>query len=384
MIGVPNMSREPRKVLIALGSAALFGAERRFFKILQHLEKLEPHGVEIHLVLNSRLYVLANNVPWISDVLSSLRTRRRLTVIPDHPAQLWKAHGVMRLIALLFRASVVHGVLRGRVVVYIRALIGLPSLFEVTSPEIASRVGRGLPLFFLRRIGFVCVSPSVYGRLKLEITKRFPKVGIEELDLACATIPFFDRSEMTSYATVQKERWIVSASRFLERKNVALFAQSIKDVMPDLAAWKVFILGSGPQEGHIREILSDEIDRDQVYVGYDSKIADILSRSVLYVSLIEPDSYPSQSVLEAMSFNNALLLGDVGDSRKFLGDKMENGMMVRIEREAVSQAIRQAVADFPALVKKGEQSDRVLEEKFGAHLYINELLERYLRKRARR
>lgn len=376
------MSGERRKVLIALGSAALFGAERRFFRILKRLQVLDPEGVEIHLVLNSSLYIPARNVPWIADVLSSLRAKRRLTVVPDNPAHLGKAEGLARFVLTFFTADLVHAVLRGRAIAYLRAIFGLSSLIEVTSPEIADRLGRGLPLFFMKRISFVCVSPSVYKRFSGWVEKRFGDRDKPDFDIACASIPFFEASEVSPPAAVNKEKWIVSASRFLERKNVHLFAQCVADALPDLEGWKVYILGQGPEEPRIQETLADAIERGQVVVGYDPKIAEILIRSALYVSIIQPDSYPSQSVLEAMSFKNALMLGDAGDSRKFLGDDMENGVLVPIEREAITQAIRQAVADFPKLIMQGEASARILEEKFGAVIYTKELLARYASGRA--
>src|SRR5690606_8123276 len=145
-----------------------------------------------------------------------------------------------------------------------------------------------------------------------------------------ASIPFFDALEITKQRVSQKEKWIVSASRFIERKNVVLFAHAVKDAIAELADWKVFLLGQGPEEERLRTLLSDEISRGVVDLGYDGRIEDILARSALYVSLIEPDSYPSQSVLEAMAFGNALLLGDVGDSARFIARSTPNGVLSAI------------------------------------------------------
>ncbi|MCE9649114.1 MAG: glycosyltransferase [Parvibaculum sp.] len=365
------------KVLIALGSSALFGAERRFFKIIRYLQDKDDVSLDVLLVVNSSLYRPASQVPWIGQILESLSARKRLCVVPDKPSHLFDMRGLAGFLYFFLFAKTAHCVLRGRLVAYLRALLGLPVFFEVTSPDIAARVGLGLPFFFLKRIRFICVSPSISRRFVQDISKRLSAAQVEQVDVTHASIPFFE-GEDRHLRPEEKQPWIVSASRFLERKNVVLFAECVKDAIADLEGWKIFILGQGPMEGAIRKVLGAEISAGHVVVGYDPKIAETIARSSLYVSLIEPDNYPSQSILEAMAFGNALLLSDTGNSKKFLNDDLSNGMLVPLDRKKIGDALKFMASSMPALVSMGRKSQATVRERFSHDVYMKEFIDRHV------
>ena len=68
-------------------------------------------------------------------------------------------------------------------------------------------------------------------------------------------------------------------------------------------------------------LLADEINTNSVMkIGRVNDISDYLMHSKIYVSLIEPDNYPSQSIFEAMYYGNALVCSNTGDSNKFINN----------------------------------------------------------------
>lgn len=363
--------------MIGLGSAALFGAERRFLKIVQYLETHHPETFDILLVTNSRMYRTALDVPWCADVMKALDNKGRLAVLPDRPGHIGDLRGFGTFLIYFFGSGPGQFVLRARVLAYIRALIGRDAAVEITSPEIATKLGR-LPAFMLKRLRFICVSLSTYTRFLDEVRKRFPDDAFaSSLRVRYSSIPFFD-TEANPVSIGAKENLVVSASRFLDRKNVVLFAKALKLALPRMAGWKAAILGKGPNEDQIREILSEEIASGQVRLGYDPKIMQILARSRIYASMIEPDNYPSQSVLEAMQYGNALLLSNTGYSDTFLDAGQANGKLVELDPQAVADSLVTMANDPTGLETMAQASRALIDQKFSHKIYIREFMQQHL------
>jgi glycosyltransferase involved in cell wall biosynthesis len=370
-------NRKAPKLIIGLGSAALFGAERRFLKIIQYLETNFPDTFDILLVTNSRMYRTALAVPWCADVMAALERKGRLTVLPDRLGHVGELRGLMTFLSHFFGDGPGQFVLQARVLAYARALIGRDAAIEVTSPEIATKLGR-LPAFLLKRIRFICVSPSTYKRFLGEVRKRFPdEQFVSGLRVRHSSIPFFD-TEANPVTIGSKENIVVSASRFLERKNVVLFAKGLKRALPRMPGWTGAILGKGPTEDEIRAILADEIAAGQVHVGYDPKIMQTLARSKIYASVIEPDNYPSQSILEAMQCGNALLLSNTGNSDTFLAPGHSNGRLVDLTEESIADTLVAMASDESALAAMAQASIALIDQKFSHKIYIREFIDQHL------
>lgn len=363
-----------KMIVIAIGSRNFFGAERRFFRIAEFILTNRPDWRPV-LLINSSLYRSAALVDWGRGVLDSLVNERSLCIVPDRPSHLLDFRGSALLFEAILGRQATHIVFRARPLAYIRAFLGRKSIFEVTSPDVADFLVRRLPLFLLKRCGVLrCVSSSVHGRLVLRLQERYGGVNpLPQNAISCASTPYYSRqaSVLDSYA---KQKIIVSASRFIPRKNVMRFAEALVKCLPSLPDWRAYVLGQGDEESEIRKLLRPFIDSGQVVVGYEPDIESILLRSKIFVSLIEPDNYPSQGVMEAMLYGNALLLSDQGSSYRFLDAKKSNGLLTDVDVNSVADAIRSLVKDDKALDHMGTSSQRHLSDAFSPEVFIDELL----------
>jgi glycosyltransferase involved in cell wall biosynthesis len=122
-------------------------------------------------------------------------------------------------------------------------------------------------------------------------------------------------------------------------------------------------------------LLSDEIRDGRVVTGYRTKILPELKKSRIFVSIIEPDNYPSQSVLEAMYTGNALLLSDRGFTKErfFNG----NGRLCEISFEDVLSKLTELVQDLSNLDIYGRNSLEILNTRYNKDIYIDYIKNMY-------
>ncbi|XPP27596.1 MAG: glycosyltransferase [Leucobacter sp.] len=187
-----------------------------------------------------------------------------------------------------------------------------------------------------------------------------------------ASTPYFNLPpEPIDFAA--KQQMIVSASRFEGRKNVVSVAKALSLALPKMPGWVACVAGQGEDETEIRQILASLIDEGRVSVGYDATIEKTLRAARVYISLIEPDNYPSQAVLEAMHFGNALVLSDKGDSGRFIGDS-GNGVLVPIDPKLVAEQLVAMSVDDESLEQMGRSSVVRVHQEFDPRVHIAEML----------
>src|SRR5690606_29768385 len=129
----------------------------------------------------------------------------------------------------------------------------------VTSPDAAKTFLRKNTLWRLayKRLYRVnCVSRSVYDFLCSNLQMGNYKVDVP---IVYNSIPY-TRVVLTHPVNIlNKQNVIVYACRFIERKNVVLFANVARQILAKHSDWQVKIFGTGPLEGLIKSILSDEL-----------------------------------------------------------------------------------------------------------------------------
>ncbi len=210
------------------------------------------------------------------------------------------------------------------------------------------------------------ISPSVYNRFNKKLSQC--KVCFQLPGFSIFKLPFFNADLNVKLDLSKKEKSIVFAHRFIARKNPLLFAKAIKRLLEDedLKEWRVYILGRGPLEVEIKKILSDEIELGQVKIMHTPRLKSYLEKSSIFVSLIEPDNFPSQSVLEAMFFGNVLTILDAGESYKFIDG---NGILVQKNLEHIVDSIR--LLTQKEIHEEAYNSRRIILEKYNCSNYIN-------------
>lgn len=363
-----------KKLYIAIASRNFFGAERRILRIVSDLRAGHKDYVDVALIVNSSFTVAARRTGWGTDFLDDMEAESRLLVVPDRLDHLRLARHPGRVVVALFGRTPIHAVLRAEPLVYVRALLGLPGSIELTGPGSAERRARRLPLFLLRRLTIRLLTPSVARKFHSALDERFGREVAAEImnRTRTASTPYFNR-QPEPVDVANKDRLVVSASRFAHRKNVVRIAQALAIALPRLPGWTAQVMGQGEDDAEIRHALESLAAESRVTVGYEPNVEEVFRRSRIYISLIEPDNYPSQAVMEAMHFGNALILSDNGDSGVFLGEP-HNGELVSLDPQEVADRIVAMATDEKRLAQMGEASVARLHNVFDPQVHLAELL----------
>lgn len=238
------------------------------------------------------------------------------------------------------------------------------TLYELTSPDIASKVGNWPTRRLRSHSGYLAVSSSVERRFR-----QHTKEG----RLSTAPLPFFQPTRPT-FQTKIREKKVVFAHRFMPRKNGVLFAHAARLFCERNPEWRVDILGQGEDEDQIREIVAPMSSK--IRVDYTNDLPTVLQSSQIFVSLISPDNYPSQSVFEAMANGNALLVSNTGDSADLLIDG--NGAVVNLDINEVVKALELLIESPGRLLEMGEKSRAIMQTRYSADRYLDFLTQTYI------
>lgn len=357
---------------IAIGSKNFFGAERRFFAISRKLREADFGGVQPHLIINSSLERAAERVDWASDLIQDLKRDKRLTVIPDHYRDLPRVRGLRGVADALSGRTHLHATLRARHLAYLKSLWSKSCSIEVTSPDTAEQVAQEAPVYALRRMRVIhCVSSTVARKLEALLPDS-PIYDNIKSKITHSSTPFVELHDV-NINDFHKENLIVSASRFIGRKNVKLVARALAMALDKLDGWRALVLGQGDEHDEIVDVLSSHIGAGNVEVRYEREMAGVFSRSRIYISMISPDNYPSQSVLEAMNHGNAVVLSNTGSSFRFIGED-RNGVLVDLDAEQAANAIVTLAGDPQELDRMGAASASYVRRQFSSKTHIEELL----------
>ncbi len=159
---------------------------------------------------------------------------------------------------------------------------------------------------------------------------------------------------------LQKKKWVVFATRFVDHKNPLLLAQAIPKVVAQDPDVHFYLLGEGYLQAQLESLVQDLKVASYVTIRFEPYPTRILSQSSIFVSLQDEENYPSQSLLEAMACGNAIVATDVGETWRLVDEA--NGIRIPPTVDAVASAIIRLLKD-PQLPQRGLASrQRVLSE----------------------
>lgn len=362
------------KIGLLLGSGSLSGAEKRVVRLANDLL---IRGYDVTLLMEESVAVrlkafyseeefpplLTFREPlflrWIGrgyGRFRMVRTLAGLDLIETKIGKWWWSSQ-----AILQRCDVVHVFLQPRFLRFISSV----AIFEVTSPDVAKYLQQSKKL-----IPETVILRAVSASVQEKINGCFPK------NTSCpALLPYFKPPEFSEPNFGNKSNTILFASRFQPRKNALLFAKVVKRFLVKRPDWKVLIRGWGPLQDQLEEILCREVESGSVDIGFNPDIWSELLSSRVFISLIEEDNYPSQSVLEAMWAGCALLLSNRGESKaKFIKN---NGLVCELEEEDVLESLISITQNIEALTKAGKCSREIVRTRFAPEVYLNELVGLY-------
>lgn len=368
-----------KKIALYTNSNGLSGAEKRFIRIFFQLQNNQDE-VDVYLFLNKELYEHALKDSELSDKLKSKNIAEKVLIVPNIN---------VRFIRSLANPFVEYFYIKNKMnrlkIDIIHSGYGgfgfnlmknnkFTSIFEVTSPDVAKNMFKNdfRKRMYMNFDYYYCVSDTVDEKMKYY---NESKREIDNSRIFKSSIPFYSPPNLLSNLD-NKEKTIVFASRFKERKNPLLFANVIKEFLKVKKDWKVYILGKGKLEKDIKEILNEEIKEGKVFVGHISNLYEILRVSSIYVSLIYPDNYPSQSVMEAMYYKNTILASNTGTTYKLVEDGV-NGFLVNLDQGEILEKIIYMSENAEMLARMGEESQKKIKKELNSEVYIKELLNLY-------
>jgi len=155
----------------------------------------------------------------------------------------------------------------------------------------------------------------------------------------------------------------VFLSRLETIKNPFLLLEAIKILNDDFHNnnIKYYFLGNGSLYKEIKSFVNKNNLNNIFIEGHQFETWKYLKRSKIFISLQQENNYPSQSLLEAMACENAIIASDVGETRKLVSEN--EGILVNLDAQEIADAINKLIMD-PDLIKQlGKNARRkVLKE----------------------
>ncbi len=258
-------------------------------------------------------------------------------------------------------------------------------LKEITrsNPEIVHFIDMGLynfALSFLVKIFIpkakivvsLCDSQIIYTKniRNLFLRKYFLKIA-NAIDSLYPAINRLERSSKISVSPCSivdtdkfrpqknKEKIIYFCGRMERSKNPILLLKAVKKIAHflDQKGWKVVIVGGGSLEKAVKDYITCEKLSSIVSHIIRGDVSSLASQSFIFLSLQKEENYPSQSLLEAMSCENAIIATDVGDTRRLVKNNI-NGLLVKAIPDDIAQAIANIVND-ETYSSMGRESRRI-------------------------
>ena len=104
-----------------------------------------------------------------------------------------------------------------------------------------------------------------------------------------------------------------------------------------MTEFKIYILGNGDLKREIEDLVENNNLEDRVFITYSPSPIEYLKRTKIFLSLQKDENYPSQSLLEAMATQNAIIATDVGLTRKIV--KKEWGLLITNKGELIKSLV---------------------------------------------
>lgn len=351
-------------------STVVHGAQKRVIKMaLSSNNKF----FNSYLILNQNLYEQALLDSELNNIINN--NKDNIKIVRDSFFSIPFLGNFLILFKLILigrkiKCDFFHSFLSARYISSFLTFFRYKVVIELASPDAGIDLVNKYPKFkflFKRLYKINCVTKTVYDIVMNKMPSSANLRNITYMDL-----PFTDVDTISNNQFKEKENTIIYASRFIERKNVVLFAETIKKIITAYPEWTVKILGSGPLEHKLKTILKEEITNKQVSICYSSTIISDFLKSKIIVSYIYPDNYPSQSLFEAMACGNAVIVSNNGLSYKFVQGK--NGLIS--EKDSYHKDIEYLMRNNDELENMMRNSVDFYKDQFDVNNYFFQLKQR--------
>lgn len=177
------------------------------------------------------------------------------------------------------------------------------------------------------------------------------------------------------FSDEQKKNDVIFLSRLWQNKNPILFLQSVKlfnEKYHDITGINFYISGEGELEEDIKNYIDNYKLVNTYFVGKTLEPWKYLRQSKVFISIQSANNYPSQSLIEAMACENAIIASDVGETGKLVTEN--EGILVSLNPESIAEAIYKLFTTEGLIEKLGANArKKVIEnqtvEKYAEYFY---------------
>jgi glycosyltransferase involved in cell wall biosynthesis len=201
--------------------------------------------------------------------------------------------------------------------------------------------------------------------------RKFGK--LEENRISISPNSFIDYQKY--FCDSQKEGSVVFLSRLFPYKNPMLFLESVKIFIksyPEITQINFYIIGEGDLEENIKEYIISNNLTNTYFIGKSLEPSEYLKKSKVFVSIQKINNYPSQSLIEAMACENAIIASDVGETRLLVTEN--EGILVDFNPQSIADAVYKLFSTKGLIEKLGSNArKKVIEnhtiEKYADYFY---------------
>lgn len=239
----------------------------------------------------------------------------------------------------------------------------------IASYRIAMKLDKSYLTNFVVKL--LCVISIKIDSLYNYFTEYYPEYKPKTFITPCS---FTDYSH---FYPLEKTKTIVFAGRLVDYKQPLLVLDAFSLVYKRLESplkdsWKLFILGNGPLKPLMKRKIDEYRLNKNVILTYQPDISNILNKSSIFISIQTHENYPSQSLLESMASENAIIATDVGNTKKLLDDRCAL-FIYRNSSKDLAEKLFTLIDDEKLRKKLGEEARKKVLSEHSMDIFVDYL-----------
>ena len=377
-------------VLLNLSGSYKGGAQRRYINLFKTLQKERD---DYYLLMNSSLYAACFH--------DGLFDSNKNIIVRKVKFEKFTSNSQHTIIVSNSKNTITHSLLRRKLGAYkyfIKQIISwtiynvtlLRVIKEYKITLIYSVFTGGIWSWILARLlkikliyGYTDASVYLVSRKWIDIlsSEYWPLKFASKVDFLSEDI-IIAASKKKIY--ISKERVLITPNSFIDysryfpvypKRELITFCSRLEKLKnPDLLLDVLICLKNRVQmnydvaiigEGNLLEGLKLKAERNDLknvrFYGGLSNPEDVIATSKIFISIQSDNNYPSQSLIEAMACENAIIASDVGETRKLVTEN--EGMLINLDKESLAEAIMELINSPEKCKQMGESArKKVLRE----------------------
>lgn len=195
------------------------------------------------------------------------------------------------------------------------------------------------------------------------------KIGVKlkEDSVSISPCSFADYSKCND--SEKKNPEVVFCSRLEPDKNPILYLEAAKKILKNYPSVIFHLLGEGSLVNEIKRYIKENNLGRNINFSFRKNPPDVFGKTLIFASLQKSTNYPSQSLLEAMACQNAVVASDTGDTRMLINEN--NGILVPLNAEKIAEAIEFLLNRKELAIKLGKQGSSDVRNKHNIENYSN-------------